>query len=114
MVASSSLVPITFKQHFSVQRRLFYSAEGLNRFSRDKLPGAFDDLLGQVELGIGTVLATHHIDGLTKLGETLKQASVLNVAANPLSSRLQGGDLQGACHHLANQNRAAWVEEKGE
>lgn len=100
-----------YQPHFAAQRRLFYSAEGLNRFSRDKLPGAFDDLLSQVELGIGTVLTTPHTDGLSKLHEALRQASSLQVTANPLNARLEGGDLQGACHHLANQERAKWVED---
>jgi hypothetical protein len=111
-VVSSAVVPQRFRKHFTNQRRLFYSAEGLNRFSRDKLPGAFDDLLSQVEIGVGTVLSTPQPDGLTRLSETLKQASMLNVTANPLSARLQAGDLPGACHHLANQDRADWMQQE--
>lgn len=104
-------IPTRLTKHFKVQRRLFYSAEGLNRFSRDKLPGAFDELLDQVELGVGSVVEAPQPDGLTRLKETLVAANTLPVTTNPLSTRLQAGDLQGTCHHLANQERIAWVDE---
>jgi hypothetical protein len=110
-IADSTTVPAEFAPHFSIQRRLFFSAEGLNRFSRDKLPGAFAELLDQVELGVGTALSTKYSNGMNKLGAVLNQASGLQVSDNPLSARLQAGDLQGSCHHLANQDRATWVDE---
>lgn len=110
-VPTPAAIPATYNKHFRAQRRLFYSAEGLNRFSRDKLPGAFDDLINQVETGIGSELTYPHSDGMTKLHEVLRVANGLQVTANPLHARLQAGDLQGACHHLANQDRARWVDE---
>lgn len=66
----------TLNKHLMMQRRLFYSAEGLNRFSRDKLPGAFDELLVQVELGIGNELVYPHETGYEKI------RSVINVASS--------------------------------
>ena len=104
-------IPSTYKKHFKAQRRLFYSAEGLNRFSRDKLPGAFDDLVNQVELGVASEVTYPHPDGLTRLSRALNTANTLQVTSNPLHARLQAGDLQGACHHLVNQERITWVEE---
>lgn len=104
-------IPPSYKKHFKAQRRLFYSAEGLNRFSRDKLPGAFDDLIGQVELGVSSELAYPHSDGMTRLNKVLNTANTLQVTSNPLHTRLQAGDMQGACHHLANQKRINWVDE---
>lgn len=104
-------IPAKYKKHFKSQRMLFYSAEGLNRFSRDKLPGAFDDLVSQVEIGIGSDLNYPHPDGLTRLTKVLSTANGLQVSANPLHARLQAGDLAGTCHHLANQGRAIWVDE---
>jgi len=104
-------IPTKYKKHFKSQRMLFYSAEGLNRFSRDKLPGAFDELVNQVEVGIGSDLNYPHPDGLARLTKVLDTANGLQVTANPLNARLQAGDLGGACHHLANQGRAKWVDE---
>jgi hypothetical protein len=104
-------IPKKYQKHFKAQRMLFYSAEGLNRFSRDKLPGAFDDLKNQIEIGIGSSLSHPHVDGLTRLKDVLDTANGLQVTSNPLSSRLQAGDLGGTCHHLANQGRVKWVDE---
>jgi hypothetical protein len=103
--------PAKFEKHFVAQRRLFYCAEGLNRFSRDNLPGAFDTLLDQVDVGIGSTVAFPHKDGLARLGATLNIANALNVTNHILSARLEAGDLQGCCHHLANQSRVAWVDD---
>lgn len=110
-IPDASDIPSLYKKHFKVQRRLFYSAEGLNRFSRDKLPGAFDNLIDQVELGIGSELAFPHSDGISRLSKVLNTANTLPVTANALYARLEAGDLQGACHHLANQERISWMNE---
>lgn len=108
-VAEPASIPVKYKNHFKAQRMLFYSAEGLNRFSRDKLPGAFDQLLNDVAVGIGSDLAYPHPDGLARLTKVLDAANSLQVTANPLNARLQAGDLKGTCHQLANQGRANWV-----
>ena len=110
-IPDPAAIPTSYKKHFKAQRRLFYSAEGLNRFSRDKLPGAFDDLIGQVEDGVSSDLAYPHPDGMTRLTKVLNTANTLQVTSNPLHARLQAGDLQGACHHLANHERINWVDE---
>ncbi|HBF09854.1 MAG TPA: hypothetical protein DDW29_16495, partial [Gammaproteobacteria bacterium] len=81
-------IPKKYQKHFKAQRMLFYSAEGLNRFSRDKLPGAFDDLKNQVEVGIGNSLSYPHANGLARLKDVLDTANGLQVTANPLSVRL--------------------------
>lgn len=103
-------IPPAHGAHFKAQRRLFYSAEGLHRFSRDKLPGAFEALLDEVENGIGAELTFPHESGFVRLRSVLQTANVLQIMNNPLRARLRSGDLQGSCHHLANQGRAQWVE----
>ncbi|MFW0879624.1 ABC-three component system protein [Cronobacter dublinensis] len=110
-VLSISEIPKIYSKHFSLQRILFYSAEGLNRFSRDKIPGAFDDLLYQVNIGIGSVESLPYTHGVEKITEVQKVANALQVTSNPLHTRLQAGDLQGTCHHLANNGTLCWVEE---
>ncbi|WP_225759464.1 ABC-three component system protein [Leclercia sp. Marseille-Q4284] len=110
-VLSISEIPKIYNKHFSQQRILFYSAEGLNRFSRDKIPGAFEDLLDQVNTGIGSVESLPYTHGVEKITEVQKVANALQVTSNPLHARLQAGDLQGTCHHLANNRTLCWVEE---
>lgn len=109
-VTTPTHIPKQYINHFRAQRRLFYCAEGLNRFSRDKLPGAFEDLVNQVDLGVASNIAFPHPNGITRLSKALDTANSLSVNSNPLHARLQAGDLQGACHHLANQERISWVE----
>ena len=110
-VTDSDSIPAGHRKHFKAQRRLFYCAEGLSRFSRDKLPGAFEELLEQVEVGIGSVVASPHQDGMSRLTATLQVANTLRIETNPLRRRLQAGDLPGSCHHLANQGRIEWVHD---
>ena len=111
VVSGPEEIPSSYKEHFKSQRMLFYNAEGLNRFSRDKLPGAFAELVNQVEVGVGSDLHYPHQNGLTRLTKVLGTANALQISSNPLNARLQAGDLQGACHHLANQGRAKWVNK---
>jgi hypothetical protein len=107
----ATTIPLKFRKHFKAQRHLFYSAEGLNRFSRDKIPGAFDDLVEQVGIGVAATVAYPHPDGMTRLKEVLDVANTLQINSNPLTARLRSGDLPGACHHLANQGDIQWIDE---
>ena len=108
----SDLDDTIYNQHLNIQRRLFYCAEGLNKFSRDKLPGAFDDLLDQIELGTATEVLSNHSTGYDCLNSVLNTANTLKVNANPLKERLHAGDLQGGCHHLVNLDRLRWLDEE--
>lgn len=112
-VAAIEDIPKKHNQHFENCRRQFYYAEGLNRFSRDFVPDAFDSLLKDVRVGISPVVddATHP-DGLKRLNETLKHATSLTATTNPLKERIRSMDLQGACHHLANIGEVKWVPDE--
>ena len=113
-VTSIHSIPAALRKHFRIQRRLFYCAEGLNRFSRDKLPGAFDDLLDQLELGVGSIVTAPHVNGFARLQATLVAAGSLTVASTPLQARLVAGDLPGSCHHLVNLERLCWIDSDEE
>lgn len=108
---TSKLSDTRYNSHFVVQRKLFYCAEGLKLFSRDNLPGAFDSLLEELELGLSTEYISEHEDGLTKVNSVLKTANTVPVSNNPLSKRLQAGDLQGSCHHIVNNEKWKWIDE---
>jgi len=112
-VSSVEEIPHKHNPHFENCRRQFYYAEGLNRFSRDFVPEAFDSLLKDVRVGISPVVddATHP-DGLKRLNETLKHATTLTATTNPLKDRIRSTDLQGACHHLANNGEVKWVPDE--
>ncbi|WP_354690428.1 ABC-three component system protein [Phytobacter sp. RSE-02] len=110
-IISFAEIPDIYIDHFVQQRILFYCAEGLNRFSRDKIPGAFDDLLEQVNTGIGSVASLPYANGVDKITAVQNVANSLQITSNPLHERLHAGDLQGTCHHLANNGQLNWVKE---
>jgi hypothetical protein len=112
-VPSVDDIPSKHTQHFENCRKQFYYAEGLNRFSRDFVPEAFDSLLVDVRVGISPVVDdTTHPDGLKRLNETLKHATTLTATTNPLKERIRFQDLQGSCHHLANNGKVKWVPDE--
>lgn len=112
-VSAVENIPQKHNHHFENCRRQFYYAEGLNRFSRDFVPEAFDSLLRDVRVGISPVVddATHP-DGLKRLNETLKHVTTLTATTNPLKERIRSMDLQGVCHHLANNGEVKWVPDE--
>lgn len=112
-VSSVEEIPDKHSSHFQNCRRQFYYAEGLNRFSRDFVPEAFDSLLKDVRVGISPVVDdSTHPNGLKRLNETLKHATTLTATTNPLKDRIRSTDLQGACHHLANNGKVKWVPDE--
>lgn len=98
-----------YSNHLKSQRNLFYCAEGLSRFSRDKLPGAFDDLLKTISFSIERALIKRHDNPLDKIEEVLDKAEQTRIASNPLKERTNSTDLAGSCHHLVNRGQVKWT-----
>ena len=100
-----------YGEHLESCRGEFYSAEGLKRFSRDVMPGEFENLLGAVHEGVRRVNASpRNTAALEKLEKVLQTAAVLQIANNPLSQKLLPADLPGACHHLVNEEKLKWLK----
>jgi hypothetical protein len=112
-IPSTDDIPAKHSKHFTSCREQFYHAESLNRFSRDFVPEAFDALKEEVRIGISPVVDdVTYPDGLKRLNETLKHVTTLNASTNPLNERVHSVDLQGACHHLANEQKVKWVSDE--
>ncbi|WCH25522.1 ABC-three component system protein [Aeromonas salmonicida] len=100
-----------YNEHFGGCRGEFYSAEGLKRFSRDVLPGEFDNLQESVLKGIKRISSSPlHKGSMEKLEAVLDAASKLQISDNPLSKRLLPADLPGTCHQLVNEEKLKWVK----
>jgi hypothetical protein len=100
-----------YNNHLVSCRGEFYSAEGLKRFSRDVLPGEFDNLQESVLSGIKRIASSPlHKGSMEKLEAVLNTASKLQISDNPLSRRLLPADLPGTCHQLVNEERLKWVK----
>ena len=101
-----------FQKHLYHQRKVFFIAEGLNRFSRDKLPNEFENLLNEIFDALGVLLYGFHNNNMDKFDKLIAYANSLKVTNNPLSYRMKPGDISGCCHHLVNNKNFRWVEDE--
>ncbi|WP_426683530.1 ABC-three component system protein [Xanthomonas translucens pv. undulosa] len=102
-----------YEDHFDSHRRLFYCAEGLQRFSRDIYPDEpeFDRLLDMVHAGIRPTVAQLRLKtGMERVDAAVERASTLQVQESRLSPQIRGGDLPGTCHHLVIRDGLKWVK----
>lgn len=98
--------------HYKRQRVLFYSAESLRNFARDRTPPrTFDSLQDDVYNGVIDICESPHADALACLRNTITAAGQLNVTGNALVGVTKVADKQGICHQLANDDRLTWIKK---
>ena len=96
--------------HYDRQRVLFYSAEALRNFARDRTPqGTFASLQDDIYNGVIDVCESDHKSGLDRLRQAIRTAGAIDVGGNGLASVTRVADKQGVCHQLANDDRLTWV-----
>lgn len=99
-------------QHYNRQRVLFYSAESLRNFARDRTPPrTFDSLQYDVYHGVIDVIEVTHPDELARIRATITTAGGLDVSGNALANVTRVSDKQGICHQLANEDRLNWKKK---
>jgi hypothetical protein len=100
------------KGHYERQRVLFYSAEELRNFARDRTPRmTFESLQEDVFNGVIDTHDAQHENGLERLRVTITTAGKVDVAGNALVSVTRVADKQGICHQLANDDRLTWTKK---
>ena len=100
------------ERHYNRQRVLFYSAESLRNFARDRTPPrTFDSLQQDVYNGVIDICEADYADALMRLREVVSTAGQLDVSGNALVGVTNVADKQGICHQLANEDRLAWTEQ---
>lgn len=101
----------SYGSHLQTSREEFFSAECLNKFSRDYLPpGSFGVLQQDVHDGVREVLDDAHANALARVRATTKQAKLLPIEGHPLRDVVRPRDKAGICHQLANDDRISWSE----
>ena len=100
--------------HFNTQRNSFYSAESLEKFSRENFPEAvpppFDELLDDAFSVLETTLELHSSEsGFKRTLIASQEIKRQSFASNPLSPEMRPLDKDGLCNHLANDNRIKWI-----
>lgn len=97
--------------HYNRQRVLFYCAESLRNFARDRTPPrTFDSLQDDVYHGVIDICEAAHADALARLRATVSTAGLLDVSGNGLVGVTKIADKQGICHQLANDERLTWTK----
>ena len=102
-------------EHYHRQRVLFYSAEALRNFARDRTPeGTFASLQNDVYHGVVDVYEAERDSGLGRVKATVGRAAIIDVSGNALVGVAHVTDKQGVCHQLANDDVLTWVSNGGQ
>lgn len=102
--------------HFGDQRDGFYSAESLERFSRDNFPDhdptPFDEMKAEAKSVVNNVLtAKRKESGLNRLTASVSAVQTLQFASNALYQEMNVIDKCGLCHHLVVDGViGAWIK----
>ena len=113
VAAKDELAPhLELQGHYNRQRVLFYSAESLRNFARDRTPPrTFDSLQDDVYHGVIDICEAVYVDALERLRTTVSTAAQLDVGGNALGGVTRVADKQGICHQLANDDRLTWTKK---
>ena len=98
------------RKHYNRQRELFYSAEALRNFARDRTPeGTFGLFQEDIHDGVVDVYEEVHESGFERVKATVGRAATISVGGNTLAGVARVRDKQGVCHQLANDCVLTWV-----
>jgi hypothetical protein len=100
-------------EEFGEHRDSFYSAESLEKFSRDNFPEPdplpFDELKTEALSLVKTNLSLKSSDtGYVRLQSSILETQRQNFSSNPLKNEITIIDKKGLCHHLANDKKVKW------
>jgi len=110
-VTVDSLSATKYEEEFSSARRSFYSAESLERFSRDWLKNnSYIKLTEECYDAVSPVVNNEHKNGYKKYLTTLAHAVSINYSSHPLHPYIEIKDKKGICHQLVNSKKIRWVD----
>lgn len=99
-----------FEKELTSARNNFYSAEALDKFSRDWLPvDRFQDLKDECHEAISSTVSLEMVNGYTRYFKVNEQAVRVEYSSHPLALFMKTQDKKGLCHHLVNDGRIEWV-----
>ncbi|QKY02000.1 restriction endonuclease [Janthinobacterium lividum] len=111
LTMAEALLSDSYSEHLQSCRAEFYSADGLQRFSRDIYPGEFDNFKVAVYNGVRRVASSPtYKTGMSRMNSVLDFSMGLKIEDSPLAKRLLPADLPGTCHHLVNEKKIKWVK----
>ncbi len=100
-----------YEQEYNSARRNYYSADDLDKSSRDWLPyDCYKELLDECYEAISPVVKNDHKDGYTRYLNVSAQAAVTNYSSHPLHHYINVKDKKGLCHHLVTDKKVKWAK----
>lgn len=99
-----------YKDEYNSARKNYYSAEGLEKFSRDWLPpDSYKELLDECYEAISPTVLSIHENGYQRYLRTSAHISTVDFASHPLHHYIKIQDKKGFCHHLVNEKKIKWI-----
>lgn len=90
-------------------RKNFYSAESLEKFSRDSMPpDTYDNLLDECYESVSSLVLMIHANGWEKYLTISNHMTQISFTAHPLNLYMSIRDKKGACHQLVNKGVIKW------
>ncbi|WP_444994754.1 ABC-three component system protein [Aliikangiella sp. IMCC44359] len=103
---------VNYESEYNSARKNFYSAEGLEKFSRDWLPdGSYDELLDECYETVSPVALRNHDNGFERYLSVSEQAATADYHSHPLHHYIKVFDKKGLCHHLVNNKKLKWIKK---
>lgn len=100
-----------YEHEYHSARRNYYSADGLEKFSRDWLPkDCYRELLDECYETISPIVMSNHENGYARYLKVSAQAAVTNFSSHPLHHYIKIQDKKGLCHHLVNEKKVKWIK----
>lgn len=100
-----------YEQEYHSARRNYYSADGLEKFSRDWLPNdCYEELLDECYETISPVVMSDHKNGYARYLKVSAQAAGTSYSSHPLHHYIKIQDKKGLCHYLVNEKKVKWVK----
>ncbi|MGV3615125.1 MAG: ABC-three component system protein [Fimbriimonas sp.] len=100
----------SYTKHLRDSREEFFSAECLDKFTRDNLGSTcFEQLQEDIEDGIREVVEDDYESGLKRVKATISYAKTIPVDGHPLHGSVRPRHKAGICHQLANRDRITWI-----
>ena len=90
-------------------RKNFYSAESLEKFSRDSMPpDTYENLLEDCYEAISSLVLMVHNNGWDKYLAISSHVTQVSFSSHPLNLYMSIRDKKGACHQLVNKGSLKW------
>ncbi|HHI4956900.1 TPA: ABC-three component system protein [Vibrio parahaemolyticus] len=102
-----------YNEEYYSARKNFFSAENLDKFSRDWLPeDSYQDLLEECYESISSVVKSPFSNGYERYLCTNTHSTKVDFSSHPLHSYIRIQDKKGMCQQLVNMKKIRWVRVK--